>query len=79
MSNKFYFMDIPDKSIWEVKDVDTSNPKMLGWVTAFCIEPGDDNKAFIGQNMGIDAGTVFKNSERYDVSMEPFHLTPNNK
>ena len=32
-------MDIPDRSIWEVKDIDTADPKMLGWVTAFCIEP----------------------------------------
>jgi len=79
MSNKFYFMDIPDKSIWEVKDVDTSNPEMVGWVTAFCIEPGDDNKAFVGQKMGIDAGTVFGNPDRYDVSIEPFHITLNNK
>jgi hypothetical protein len=76
MNNKFFFMDIPDKSIWEVKDVDTSDPGKLGWVTALCIEPGDDSKAFVGQKMGIDAGTVFNNTARYDVSMEPFHLTP---
>jgi hypothetical protein len=25
--------------------------------------------------MGIDAGTVFDNTERYDVSKEPFHIT----
>lgn len=69
-------MDIPDKSIWEVKDVDTSDPNRLGWVTAYCIEPGEDNKAFAGQKMGIDAGQIFNNNERYDVSMQPFHLNP---
>jgi hypothetical protein len=51
-------------------------PQFSSALTAFCVEPGDDNKAFVGQQMGIDAGTVFGNTDRYDVSMEPFHLTP---
>jgi hypothetical protein len=70
--SKFFFKDIEDNSVWRVENVDTSDPNRLGWVKAFCVEPGDDPKAFVGQKMGIDAGQVFNRPERYDVSKEPF-------
>lgn len=48
MNDNFYFKDIFDKLIWEVKNVDINNLKILGWVIVLCIDLGEDNKVFVG-------------------------------
>jgi hypothetical protein len=79
MDNKFYILRIEHNSVWEVINVDTNhNVVKEGWITAICLDEGEEHKTFKGQQLQIPAMTVFGNPAKYDVSKNPFHLTPQN-
>jgi len=75
----FYILRVEHKSVWEVVKVDTNDPVVTdGWITAICLDEGEEHKAFVGCKMQIPAATVFGQPDKYDVSKHPFHLTHSN-
>lgn len=70
-----YFKDLENKSVWSVYEIVPMKETRNKWLNGKCIEPGDDDKAFIGQKIGVPAETVFNRPEKYDVSKEPFIKT----
>jgi hypothetical protein len=74
--SKFYILKVEHNSVWEVVGIDM-NDKVVedGWLTALCLDPGEEDKAFIGCKLQLPAMTNFDNPSKYDVSKTPFHLT----
>jgi hypothetical protein len=80
MESKFYIKDLEHGSVWKVSDIDLNDPIVKdGWLTAFCIDEGDEPKAFVGCKLQIAVMTIFERPDKYDVSKSAFHLKPHHQ
>lgn len=74
---KFFIKDLRDDSIWGITEIEPDENRQ-GWLNGKCILVGNNEKNYVGADIGIDAEYVFT-SGNFDYGKEldkTIKLTP---